>query len=317
MHPPKGSGLEALDRMVRRSVKFYSDLFDTDRFRRNMLSALKKLPTVELPTLADLRKPVDNLVKTLNNAVSQFTYKPPKFDYRNIVNGFLPPGARLISPRYPEGAGEIRFADLDGDGRSELVTSYTAADGLRTLVLKKDEVQWYKMAEISSPGFSSIHYLTCADISGEGKKDLLLGLDSEQNSRTLFAYSVSDGGSRKIFSKKYNKLEVIRSSSRTSRDAVALWHEDSPGIYRIELIRWNGIDLEQIDKTRYLAAKVLPYYIRKLRQDPSDITGWYNLAGTFMEAGDRANAAKAVRYTLEFNPDPVMKDRLMELRQKL
>jgi len=282
-----------------------------------MLSAFEKLPTIELPTLADLRKPVDNLVKTLNNAVSQFTYKPPKVDYRNIVNGFLPPGAKLIKPRYPESAGEIRFADLDGDGRSELIASYTTADGLRTLVLKKDEVQWYKMAEISSPGFSSIHYLTYADISGEGKKDLLLGLDSDQNVRTLFAYSVSDGGSRKIFSKKYNKLEVIRSSPRTSRDAVALWHEDAPGIYRIELIRWNGIDLEQIDKTRYLAAKVLPYYIRKLRQDPSDINSWYNLAGTFMEAGDRVNAAKAVRYALEFNPDPAMKDRFMELRQKL
>jgi hypothetical protein len=317
MQLPKGSGIEALDRMVRRSVRFWSDQFSKDQFRRSMTSALKKLPTIELPSLADLRKPVDNFVKSLNNVVAQLTYKPEKIDYRNIVNSFLPPGAKLIKPQYPEQAGEIQFVDLDGDGRSELVASYITGDGIRTLVLKKDEVQWYKMAEVSSPGYSGIHYRTSADISGEGKKDLLLGLVRDQQGKMLFAYSLSDGSSKKIFSRKYDKLEVLRNSPRVSGDAVALWHEETPGIHNIELIRWNGIDIEQLDKTRYLASRVLPYYIRKLRQDPSDTAGWYNLAGTFMDAGDRVNAAKAIRYALEFDPDPAMRDRLMELRQKL
>lgn len=317
MQLPKGSGLEVLDRMVRRSIRYYSDLFSTDRFRQSMVSALKNLPTIELPSLANLRRPVDSLVKTLNDAVAQMTSRPAKIDYHDIVSSFLPPGASLIKPQYPENAGDIRLIDLDGDGRSELVTSYISSDGIRTLVLKKDEVQWYKMAEINSPGFSSIHYCGYADISGEGRKDILLGLISDQQSRKLFAYSLSDGGSRKIFSKGYDKLEVLRSSSRTSRDAVALWHEQSPGIYDIELIRWNGIDLEQLDRTRYLTAKVLPLYIRKLRQDPSDIVSWYNLADTFIAAGDRVNAARAVKYALELSPDPMMRDRLMELRQKL
>jgi hypothetical protein len=317
MQLPKGSGLEALDRMVRRSIRYYSNLFSTDRFRQSVMSALRNLPAIELPSLANLKRPVDSIVKTINNAVAQLTSKPATVDYHNIVNSFLPPGARLVKPQYPEQAGEIQFADLDGDGRSELIASCITGDGIRTLVLKKDEVQWYKMAEVSSPGFSGIHYRTCADISGEGKKDLLLGLVSGNQSRTLFAYSVSDGSSRKLFSKKYDKLEMLRSSSRTSGDAVALWHEEAPGIYGIELVRWNGIDLEQLDRTRYLAAKVLPYYIRKLRQDPGDTASWYNLAGTFMEAGDRVNADRAVRYALELDPDPVMRDRLLELRQKL
>jgi len=303
MKPPKGSGLEALDRMIRRSARFYSgifkhysDFFSADRLRQNMQTALKRFRSIELP---------------------KFTYRPPKVDYHNIVNSFLPPGTRLVKPRYPEHAGDIRFADLDGDGRKEIIASYVAGDGLRTLVLKKDEVQWYRMAEISNPGFSGIHYVTCANISGNSRKDLLLGVESGQQGRTLFAYSVSDGDPRKIFSRGYSKLEVLRSPSRTSRDVLALWHEDDPGIYRIELVRWNGIDIEQIDKTRYLATKVLPWYISKLRQDPGDTTGWYNLAVTFMDAGDSMNAARAVRYALETDPDPVMRDRLTELRQKL
>ena len=180
-----------------------------------------------------------------------------------------------------------------------MIASYITGDGIRTLVLKKDEVQWYKMAEVSSPGYSSIHYRTSADISGEGKKDLLLGLVRDQQGKMLFAYSLSDGSS-KIFGRKYDKLEVIRRSPRVSEMP---WHygtkrlrEYITSAYSLERHRHRAT--RQNPLSRY---RVLPYYIRKLRQDPSDTTGWYNLASTFMDAGDRVNAAKAIRYALEFD----------------
>lgn len=319
MQLPKGSGLEVLDRLIRKSVNYYSGLLKSDQFRKSILPALKNLPDIELPKLNDLKRPVESFIKGLNNAVAQLTSKPEKIDYNNVVNGFLPPGARLIKPQYPENSSGIQFADLDGDGSSELVASYVTGEGIRTLVLKKDEVQWYKLAEVSCPGYFGIHYRSSADITGEGRKDLLLGLVSGQQERTLFAYSVKDGDTRKIFSKNYDKIELLRryGPSGSAGDAAALWHETSPGIYDIELVRWNGIDLEQLDKTRYLAAKVLPYYIRKLRQDPSDSAAWYNLAGTFLGAGDRVNAARAVRLGLEHGADPAVKDRLAELQRKI
>lgn len=330
MQLPKGSGLEVLDKLARRSIKYYSDLMQSDRFRENLLPALKKLPdlklpdlrklpAIELPSLNNLKRPVESLIKGLNNITAQFNSKPEKIDYTAVVNSFLPPGARLIKPQYPEDAGEIQFDDLDGDGRNELVTSYRSGDGLRTLVLKKDEVQWYKMAEISNPEFTDMHYRNSADIAGDGKLNLLLGLTSSRQDRTLFAYSVSDGSSKKIFSKKYSKLELVktRSASGHAKDACALWHETAPGIFDIELVHWNGIDLESLDKSRYLAGKVLPYYIKKLRQDPDDTTGWYNLADTFLKAGDKTRAERALMYGLEHDPDPLMKDRFAELQRQL
>ncbi len=319
MQLPKGSGLEVLDKLARRSIKYYSDLLQSDRFRENLLPALKNLPPIELPSLSSLKRPVESLLKGLSSITAQFNAKPEKTDYNAVVNSFLPPGARLIKPQYPENAGEIQFADLDGDGRSELITSFMTGDGIRTLVLKKDEVQWYKMAEISNPEFTDLHYRNNADISGDGKSSLLLGLASGQQDRTLAAYSVSDGGSKKIFSKKYDKLELVRtrSASGHTKEACALWRETAPGIFDIDLVHWNGIDLESLDKTRYLAGKVLPYYIRKLRQYPDDTTSWYNLADTFLKAGDRARAERAVMYGLSHNPDPVIKERLSELQRQL
>lgn len=319
MQLPKGSGLEVLDRLVRRSVNYYAGLVKSDQFRKGILPALRKLPAIELPKLNDLKRPVESIIKGFNNAVAQLTAKPEKIDYNNVVNGFLPPGARLVKPQYPEDSAEIQFADLDGDGRSELIASYVTGEGIRTLVLKKDEVQWYKLAEVSCPGYFGIHYRNSAAITGEGRKDLLLGLVSGQQGRTLFAFSVKEGDTRKIFSKSYDKIELLKRSgqSGSARDSAALWHETSPGIYDIELVRWNGIDLEQLDKTRYLAAKVLPYYIRKLRQDPNDTAAWYNLAGTFLGTGDRVNASRAVKLGLEHGTDPVIKDRLAELQQRI
>jgi hypothetical protein len=323
MQLPKGSGLDVLDKLAARSIRYYSGLFRSDSFRKNLrtlkrITSLKNLPPVELPSLRDLKRPVESIIKGFSDFTSQLGAKPEKIDYNAVVNSFLPPGARLVKPQYPTNSAEIEFADLDGDGRSELVTSYRTGDGIRTLVLKRDAVQWYKMAEISSPGSTEIHYRNNADIAGDGKSNLLLGLVSGQD-RTLSAYSVSDGGSKMIFSKKYDKLELVRTRSASGRikDACALWHETAPGIFDIELVHWNGIDLESLDKTRYLAGKVLPYYIRKLRQDPKDTTAWYNLADTFMKTGDKARAERAVMYGLENDPEPPVKERFAELQRQL
>ncbi len=324
MQLPKGSGLEVLDRLTARSIRYYSGLLRSDRFKKN-IRALKKFynldnfPAVAPPKLNDLRKPVESIIRGLSNITAQLNTKPEKIDYTAVVNSFLPPGARLIKPQFPKNSAEIQFADLDGDGRSELVASYRTGDGIRTLVLKKDAVQWYKMAEIQSPESAEIHYRNAADIAGDGKLSLLLGLASGERERTLSAYSVSDGGSLKIFSKKYDKLELVKTRGASGRykDACALWHETSPGIYDIELVNWNGIDLEFLDNRRYLANKVLPYYIRRLRQDPADTAGWYNLADTFLKTGDKARAERALRYGLGYDPDPQMKERFSELQRRL
>ncbi len=323
MQLPKGSGLEALDRLTRKSLKYYSDLIKSDRLPAIRLPEIKipdiKPPVVRLPSAEDLRKPVESLIKGLNTAVSQFREKPEKVDYHAVVNSFLPPGARLLKPQYPENAGDIQFADLDSDGRSELVTTYTTTDGIRTMVLKKDEVQWYKMAEISNPDFVAVHYRNSADVAGDGKKHLLLGLASRHQKHILFAYALTDDGARKIFSREYNKLEVqkSRTASGSVTDAIAFWDEETAGIYNIDLVHWNGIDLESLNPSRYLANKVVPYYIRTLRENPDDTLSWYNLATSLSGAGDTVKAARAVNLGLRHNPDTQLRNKFDELKNRL
>lgn len=319
MQIPKGSGLEVLDKVVRSSLKYYTDTFKSDSFRQILFGSAKS-PSFELPSLDSLKKPVESLIRGLNNAVSQITAKPEKVDYTPVVNSFLPPGATLIKPQYPENSNEIQFTDLDGDRHNELVASYRVSEGIKTMILRKDEVQWYKMAEISNPEFEGIHYRNNADVAGDGKKYLLLGLTSKSQNRTLFAYAFDDGNARKIFSRKYSKLELqnSRSTARASAKAsLALWNEEAPDVYDIELVSWNGFELEQLDNKRYLAGKVVPYYIRKLRQNPDDAVCWYNLANAMSKTGNTANAASAVNFGLDCNPDTLLRDKFNTLKSRI
>lgn len=320
MQMPRGSGLEVLDKIVRSSLKYYADTFKTDSFRQYFFNAMKRTPSFELPSLDSLKKPVETLIRGLNSAVAQFTAKPEKVDYTAVVNSFLPPGAKLLKPQYPKNSNEIQFADIDGDGRSELVASYRTNEGIKTIILRKDEVQWYKMSEIGNPEFEGIHYRNSAHMAGDGKKYLLLGLTSKLQNRTLFAYSLDDGNARKIFSKKYSKLDLQKTrntAGASAKASLALWNEEAPDIYDVELVGWNGFELEQLDNTRYLAGKVVPYYIRKLRQNPDDTVSWYNLANAMSKTGNTANAATAVNLGLERNPDVLLRDRFNTLKSRL
>jgi hypothetical protein len=175
------------------------------------------------------------------------------------------------------------------------------------------------MAEISTPDYDEVHYRGIADMTGDGKKYLLLGAVSRQWVRTLFAYSMTEGGAKKLFSKNYGKLELQKSrdTSGALKHVIAVWNENAPGVYDIELVRWNGIDLEKMNTNRYISAKVVPYYLGKLRQNPNSAADWYNLADSLSKSGDRASASRAVNLGLGYNPDALLKERFNALKGKL
>jgi len=327
----RGTGLESLERVVRSSLKFYSDNLkyysdnlNLDLLRQNLQNAINQGPAIKLPSLDSIRDsirgPLGEFSKNLSYTVSQLMSRPKEtIDYKAVVSTFLPPGARLIKPQYPENSNEIQFADLDGDGRRELVASYKTNEGIKTLVLKKDAVQWYKIADISTPEYKSIHYRNSAVVSTDGKPFLLLGMESASGKRTLSAYSLEGESARKIFSKDYSKidLQASRSTSAPARALLALWHEEAPDIYDIELLNWNGFELEQLNNRRYLSNRVVPYYVRKLRSNPNDAASWYNFANCLAKAGNQAHALRAVELGLSRSQDGILNERFNALRSQL
>src|SRR5690606_19657576 len=89
-----------------------------------------------------------------------------------------PSGAKLLVPHHPEGAKDISFHDLNGDGENEAIIVYEETiqnqRELWAALLKEENGQWKIIWKTKGLGYE-IDYIGFADITGDGKSEVLLG----------------------------------------------------------------------------------------------------------------------------------------------
>lgn len=307
MFPPKGSGLEQITKMLEaRYPDFSLAKLAESAFNQYKTTKRADIRPLNLPnpaqSLQKLQTTVQSLVggltQNLTSTISQIAGMAPKEDYTAIVRSFMPLEARLVKPQFPMGSGEILSADIDGDSQNELIASFKLDDSaIRTMVLKKRKDEWTRITEIVNPDFEDIHYRSMANITGNGKQQLVLGLASKGKTRTLHGYSLEPDGAKKLFSWNYHKLEALGlPGQKTSlpRTQFAIWNEKDDETYDIRMMGWDGIQLATVDANRYYNEKVLPYYIRKLKQNPGNTLNWYQLADALAKAGAKKDAMAVI-----------------------
>lgn len=263
-----------------------------------------------------------NVLGGLSTVINKFTKSLAGEDYYKTVKGFLPEDAVLIKPRHFSNKGELGLADLDGDQMEELIASYRSSSGVGTIVLKKFNDQWFKEAELMLPGYNSISFRDISDVAGTGRQQLLIGLPSEDNKTLLHAYSLENGVFNKLFERSCKKFELLgaRNTGRTgkARIQLAFWDRESDGAYRIEVLQWNGLELEEVkDKTRYYTNKVLPSLAQQVRRNPYSPVAWYNFANVLADAGYAEDALTALNSGLEVDKTAECSVRFADLRRKL
>jgi hypothetical protein len=330
MFPPKGSGLEQI---IKALDKKYPGLtqgrpiqwpFSNNNVKKtvdtrplNIQNPMQSLQKIQ----NSVQNIVSDLTKNITTTISQFTKKEPQEDYNAVVAGFTPPGTRLIVPEYPSGSEAILLSDLDGDSQNELIASYRHNDGsLRTLILKKLQYNWVKQAEITNTGTESIHYRNIADITGNKKVHLLLGLNSNKKHRTLYGYSLEGTGISELFSKNYSKLEVLgigKSKTASGKPRIALWNENDDKTYDIEYMGWNGNQLDTLDAERYYYKKVLPYYARMVKKNPNEVYNWYVFADALAKAGAKEDALNVINYGRKRDRNSEYTDKFLNLANRL
>ncbi len=312
MFPPKGSGLERIKENLEKISA--SDL--SKRIH------LPEINSIGLPgNLPDPVKSIQNFVRNfsenIGTTLSQIIGKEPDEDYNTIVKGFIPADSELIIPDYPAGSKAILSADLDNDGRKELVFSCRQPyDSISTVILAKNDSQWVKTAEISSPGYKSLHYRKADDLAGNGTVQLLLGMAAVDGSKDLQGYSCSKEGVTKLFGRNYHKLELL-GRSKTDSKKIALWQKDDEETWNIEMHRWNGRELEIADKQNYYDKMVLPQYIMELKHTPNKPLGWYVLADSLAKAGYRKDALDVLNYGLKHNRGTEYQEKFMRMMDRL
>jgi hypothetical protein len=295
----------------------------------NFSRAFKNLgfPTLRLKPIqmnsANINIPdqIQKVFKNLTTSISRITKASPKDDYEEIVNGFLPQNATLITPKRPSQAGAIRFADIDGDLEKELIASYILNNETTTFILKKQNERWQKIYEIYEPKHNDINYMGFADITGEGRKQLLVGRKGSEATNVLDGYNFNNGKFTKMFSRNYNRIEVVKPGSTrdaSSKNHIALWNKNNTSAYDIEVMDWNGKDLEAVsDNSSYYANKVLPFYGQRVKQMPKNPAHWYYLADSLVKSDMHQDALSAIEYGLRLNPVSPSKDEFLALKAKI
>jgi len=261
--------------------------------------------------------PIGIFFKGLNRQLSNLFSRQPNENLYSIAKNFVPEGASILTPKYPLNSGIVSFGDIDDDLKNELIVSYRLDDEIKTIILKKEDNNWYKAGEISDSGYESINYRAIVDLTGEGKKQLLLGLVSKDKNPVLRCYSVDKDSINEVFNSNYNRLQVLKASSndrQNSKAKLAIWEKAENDAYNIRLLQWNGSQLEPADEINtYYSDNVVPYYLKKVRKSPKSPQNWYNLADALVKAGMKRDAYIASETGMQYDSKGIFKDKFEAL----
>ncbi len=265
--------------------------------------------------------PFQTIFKGFSSTFSRITNSNKKENYSIILKEFIPEGSELLKPKYPVNAARIQLSDIDSDKNKVLVASYKSLNGIRTIILKKQDERWIKLSEINNPEYDSLNFRAFADIAGEGRKQLLLGLVSGNKAGQLYGYTLSENRTSEMFNRTYNNFEVIMPSSRNNNltsPHLAIWEKEEAGTYNIDLYKWNGLELETAEKyTNYYHNNVTPYFAEKVRQSPNSAANWYNFANALARSNFIADANSAINIGMSYDKGSALKDRFDTLKNTI
>lgn len=278
----------------------------------------KKYTTFRLPAPAEsIRSFANGITSTLSRLKTRLIGE----DLKAIAQGFLPAGVKLLNPKRPANSRGIISADLDGDMQNELIASYRYQGEIKTIILKKLNGRWEKIAETGSSGYDTLKYRGSAYITGEGRQQLLIGLSSEDKGNALYGYTLENGILSNIFIQDYHRFQVLgreKDGRRAMKAQLAVWNKRGDGTYDIQVLKWNGLELEPLEKiTPYYQESVIPYYAQKVRQNPYSPYNWYNLADALAKGDVNRDALAAADIGMELDTGALLREKFLELRNRI
>jgi tetratricopeptide (TPR) repeat protein len=227
------------------------------------------------------------------------SYSPEEL--KKITQQFLPAGATLLAPEQPaekerQGQELILAADLNRDGRPEVIAGYRVSQGgVGVMVLQKKE-KWGKVWQQEGKGYS-LERLQAADITGDGQQEMLIGgTIGASAGNGLDILSWQDEALQKIASLGYHRLEVEDLAGEYGRDGkqeLAVWSKDTGDAFSVEVLRWDGQKLAPAeDVYAVYFPRVVEYYRKKTEEYPAGLY-WYYLADALTWVNDYQGALSA------------------------
>jgi hypothetical protein len=320
MFPPKDSGLEhiikSLDKLQKANINRVNiqnpfERLNKEEFVSDINSQLK---TMQLQA----RELTQGIRSALTSLVSGDGHRNSREDYESVVYSFLPHNATLIRPSFPVGSDAVLVSDINNDNNPEIIFTYRDLDNsLNTCILETENGMWINTMQINSSDAEELHYRNAIDLAGNGTKNLVLGISASDGSKLLQGFSYLNGQADLLFERSYDKLEIINSQSQNAPGRqIALWNDDNEGSWDVEVLRWDGIQLEQINPQEYYDRMVIPALVQKARLSPNKPGAFYQLADFLGKAGHNKDARDIINYVLSQSRSEQIKEKFNELSNR-
>lgn len=238
----------------------------------------------------------------------------------NLIKKSLPPEAVLIRPLNPYGAPSVQISDMNGDGKLEIVAAYRLCKETYVLIAKECNNKLSTHINIKGPGHD-VNYLGFADITGDGRNDLLIGWQTGDEYAELQILSWDFNRIRTIVNGiQYSLIEIDDLPSEYGRDGkkeVVLWKRINEDAFLVEILRWDGRRLVPVDEIypSYFD-KVISYFENKANQKHKNALYYYCFADAQIKAGNYQKALNSIKEGMSFKDDCLLKKEFMLLKKK-
>ncbi|MBY0123148.1 DL-endopeptidase inhibitor IseA family protein [Bacillus sp. S/N-304-OC-R1] len=211
----------------------------------------------------------------------------------------LPIGAVLTTASQPAGSEAVIKADLNGDGTNEMIYLYQSIgnkEQIGAFILMNDKGEWNKAAEIKGTGYE-VSWASSADITGDGKPELLLGWKIGASAgNVLDIFSWGESGLEKLAQLNYHELEVLLPEDKKDSQArLAIWNREMADVYKTDILKWEQTAFHSdLDYYPAYFANVSDYYEERAKHVPSAPYYWYYLADARLKEGYPELALQAI-----------------------
>jgi len=237
-----------------------------------------------------------------------------------VAKRFLPKRTELAIPNGPIGMNSVLSADFDGDKKEEMVVLYKSKDNkeqVGAFVLKKKKENWEKLFAKKGSGYE-ISWLSAADITGDGKNELLIGWKVGSLAGNLLeVYSWNKSEFKLLQKINYHKIETIKFKD-DKQIRLAIWKKDVNDAFKIDLLKWNSKNLVS-DEVHYPSyfPKAVKYYEERTKAAPDTANYWYHLADAQLKANHPELALNSVAKGMEKNMVIPSFEQFSKLKEKI
>ncbi len=170
-----------------------------------------------------------------------YSLPQPPADYlllQDQIEAVLDSGAEYAAPLAGSSTQPVQMFDLDGDGTEEALAFFRTSSGgessLQLYVFRQTEAGYENEAVITGNA-SSFRSLACADLTGDGVSELVVGYQMSPNVYLLSVYALTDEGPAELLNTSYARYTLYDLDSDGINELMVFYTEpgDQPASARL------------------------------------------------------------------------------------